>query len=217
MALPTLSGLTKSIYGTNASNAVNHGMAEVLPTDLMRETKLVDIANKAIAERTRRGGSAIQLPASYYSGQILGARVQDIITVVQQSGPAASQAYNGAGQGVSSSNGQQVVGYTPELDSYGNPTGNQVPVYGGTTAPEVITYPQVGAPSVGTSFSRGQRTSAADINTLIQAINSAGQVCTCNCNYCTCNCNYCTCNCNYSCTCNCNYSDETLKANVEYL
>jgi hypothetical protein len=218
MALPTLSGLTKSIYGTNASNAVNHGMAGVLSTDLMRESKLVDIANKAIAERTRRGGSAIQLPASYFSGQILGSRVQDIISTVAVAGQASSQAYNGTGQNVSSGNGQVVTGYTPELDSYGNPTGGQTPVYGPTPTPETITYPQSPAPSVGTSFSRGQQTSAADINVLIGAINSAGQVCTCNCNYCTCNCNYCTCNCNYSCTCNCNYgSDIRLKENIKFI
>lgn len=216
MALPTLSGLTKSIYGTNASNAVNHGMAGVLPTDLMRENKLVDIANKAIAERTRRGGTAIQLPASYYSGQILGSRVQDIITVVQQAGPAASQAYNGTGQNVNSSNGVVQTGTTPTYDNYGNVNGS-TPTYAAVPTPETITYPQSPAPVVGTSFSRGQQTSAADINVLIGAINSAGQVCTCNCNYCTCNCNYCTCNCNYACTCNCNYSDETLKANVEYM
>lgn len=189
MTLPTLSGLTKSIYGTNASNAVNHGMAGVLPTDLIRETKLVDIANKAIAERTRRGGSSVQLPGGYFSGQIIASRVQDIITTVQQAGPADSQAYNTDYSG-------------------GNNGGN---------APAITTYSQVAAPVVGTSFSRGQQINSADINVLIGAINSAGQVCTCNCNYCTCNCNYCTCNCNYSCTCNCNYSDETLKANVEYL
>jgi hypothetical protein len=184
----------------------------------MRENKLTDIANKAIAERTRRGGSAIQLPASYFSGQILAARVQDIITTVQQAGPAASQAYNGAGQGTNSGNGQAIVGYTPELDPYGQPTGGQTPVYGPTPAPETITYPQSPAPVVGTSFSKNQRTSAADINTLIQAINSAGTVCTCNCNYCTCNCNYCTCNCNYSCTCNCNYgSDIRLKENIKFI
>ena len=217
MALPTLSRLTKSIYGSNSSNAVNHNIAGVSPTDLIRENKLVEIANRAIAERSRRGGSAIQLPGSYYSGQIIGSRIQDIITVVQQSGPSASEAYNGAGQGINSGNGQVQTGTTPTLDSYGLPTGGQTPIYGPVPQPEVITYPQVGAPSVGTSFSRGQRTNSADINVLIGAINSAGQVCTCNCNYCTCNCNYCTCNCNYACTCNCNYSDETLKANVEYL
>ena len=46
---------------------------------------------------------------------------------------------------------------------------------------------------------------ASEINDIIDKLQAAGQVCTCNCNYCTCNCNYCTCNCNYACTCNCNY------------
>jgi len=217
MALPTFSGLTKSIYGTNATNAVTHNLAGVLSTDVMRENKLVDIANKAIAERSRRGGSAIQLPASYFSGKILGARVQEIITTVQQAGPAASQAYNGANQNINSSNGVVQTGSTPILDGYGNVVGS-TPTYAAVPTPEVITYPQSPAPSVGTSFSKDQRISSVDINTLISAINSAGAVCTCNCNYCTCNCNYCTCNCNYACTCNCNYgSDIRLKENIKFI
>jgi hypothetical protein len=67
------------------------------------------------------------------------------------------------------------------------------------------------------SYSTGNKIYAADINNLINAINSAGAVCMCNCNYCTCNCNYCTCNCNYSCTCNCNYSDQRLKENIKLI
>ena len=47
---------------------------------------------------------------------------------------------------------------------------------------------------------------ASSINSLIDKIIGANNVCVCNCNYCTCNCNYCSCNCNYACTCNCNYS-----------
>jgi len=215
---PTLSGLTKSIYGSNSSNAVSHNIAGVSSTDLFRENKLVEMANRAITERSRRGGSAIQLPGGYFSGQIVASRIQDIITVFQISGQAASEAYNGAGQGINSSNGQTQTGSTPELDSYGNPTGNQIPTYGPVPQPEVITYPQEGAPTVSTSFSKGQRTSAADINLLIGSINNAGAACTCNCNYCTCNCNYCTCNCNYSCTCNCNYgSDIRLKENIKFI
>lgn len=217
MALPTLSGLTKSIYGTNQSNAVSHSIAQVLATDLIRESKLSAIAAKAILERSRRGGSAISLPGGYFSGQIAASRVQDIITVVDIAGPEASEAYNGANQNLNSSNGQVITGYTPEIGPYNLPTGNQIPVYGPIPQPETITYPKSPAPSIGTSFSRGQRISSVDINTMITGINNAGAVCTCNCNYCTCNCNYCTCNCNYSCTCNCNYSDETLKANVEYM
>ena len=210
MALPVLSGLTKSSYGINQPNTVDYGMGAVFATDLIRESKLLEIANNAIAERNRRGASPISLPAGYFSGPILGGRVQDIITTVQVAGPAATQAYNGANQGYSSPNGQgPIVGYTPGRF--------RLPIYGPLPQPEVITYPQSASPVVGTSFSKGQKTSAADINVLIGAINDAGNVCTCNCNYCTCNCNYCTCNCNYSCTCNCNYSDEQLKTEIEYI
>ena len=88
------------------------------------------------------------------------------------------------------------------------------------------------------NVSVNQLIQASQINNLISAIQSAANVClcncnyctcncnyctcdcnycTCNCNYCTCDCNYCTCNCNYSCTCNCNYSDERLKDNVVYM
>ena len=216
MALPTLSGLTKSIYGKNQSNAVSHSIAQVLATDLVRENKLAAIAAKAILERERRGGSAISLPGGYFSGQIAASRVQDIITVVDIAGPDASEAYNGANQNLNSGDGQIVTGSTPITDAYGNVVGS-TPTYAPVPQPVVVTYPKSPAPSIGTSFSRGQRISSADINTMITGINNAGAVCTCNCNYCTCNCNYCTCNCNYSCTCNCNYSDETLKANVEYM
>jgi hypothetical protein len=79
---------------------------------------------------------------------------------------------------------------------------------------------------------------AQQINDLLAAINSAANVCLCNCNYCTCNCNYCTCDCNYctcdcnyctcdcnyctcdcnyACTCNCNYSDSRLKENITFI
>ena len=65
---------------------------------------------------------------------------------------------------------------------------------------------------------------AQQINDLLTAINSAANVClcncnycTCNCNYCTCDCNYCTCDCNYACTCNCNYSDSRLKENITFI
>jgi hypothetical protein len=59
--------------------------------------------------------------------------------------------------------------------------------------------------------------SVGKINEIIAAVNNAGSICLCNCNYCTCNCNYCTCNCNYACTCNCNYSDRRLKKNIKMI
>jgi hypothetical protein len=210
--------LTSKIEGTNLPNSFDYGMGAMFPTDLIRESKLVEIATNALKERQRRGASmtGYSLPAGYFTGQILASRVQDIISAVQVAGPTETKSYNGANQNINSSNGLVVTGSTPTYDSYGNPTGT-TPTYGSVPAPEIVTYPQAPSPTVGTSFSKGQKTSAADINVLIGAINAAGNVCTCNCNYCTCNCNYCTCNCNYSCTCNCNYSDERLKVNVEYL
>ena len=218
MSLPTISGLTKSIYGTNSSNAVSYNIASVGSTDLMRENKLTAIAQKACDERVRRGKSTINIPSGYYSGQILASRVQDIRSVVEVTGPAATQAYMGQWRDISSPNGQYATGgTTPTYDpAYGVLTGYTA-AYAALPPPDAIDYPQAPAPTNGVSFSRNDRISAENINTIITEINNAGQVCTCNCNYCTCNCNYCTCNCNYSCTCNCNYSDEQLKANVEYL
>lgn len=63
----------------------------------------------------------------------------------------------------------------------------------------------------------GNLITAANVNSMIQELQTAGASCFCNCNYCACNCNQCSCNCNYGCTCNCNYSDKTLKENIEYL
>ena len=218
MSLPAISGLTKSIYGTNASNAVSYNIASVGSTDLMRENKLTAIAQKACDERVRRGSTTITIPSGYYSGQIIASRVQDIRTVVEVAGPAATQAYMGQWRDISSSNGTYATGGTvPTYNPvYGAPTGYAAE-YATLPPPDAIDYAQAPAPVGTVSFSKNQRISAVDINAVITEINNAGAVCTCNCNYCTCNCNYCTCNCNYSCTCNCNYSDEQLKANVEYL
>lgn len=63
----------------------------------------------------------------------------------------------------------------------------------------------------------GTKVYASHINSVIDKLIGANNVCVCNCNYCTCNCNYCTCVCNYACTCNCNYSDERVKTDIKYL
>ena len=79
----------------------------------------------------------------------------------------------------------------------------------------ITTYPQISEPAgIPANVTASSSITATVINDLITAINNAGAVCSCNCNYCTCNCNYCTCNCNYACTCNCNYSDKRLKENI---
>jgi hypothetical protein len=201
MGLPTLSGLTTSVYGTNSSNAVSYNISEVSSTEQMKESKLLAVAQRACDERVRRGSTTITIPSGYYSGLIYGSRIQDIRTVVEVAGPAATQAYNGAGNGTNSSNGlgSTIIGYRYVIFR------GQQPIYGPVDQPEVITYAQAAAPTNSISFSKNDRISAENINTVIREINNAGNACTCNCNYCTCNCNYCTCNCNYSCTCNCNY------------
>lgn len=211
--------LNAFIYGTNASNALGYIGGYVGTSTTISGSAITGIAQAAINERVRRGQSNIVIPAGYYSGVVSAARLDIIISSVGVAGPATSYAQNGANQNINSSNGQVITGYTPETDSYGNPTGNQIPVYGPVPQPETITYPQVPAVSNATSFAAlvGSKIRAVHINSLVNQINDSRIVCTCNCNYCTCNCNYCTCNCNYSCTCNCNYSDEQVKTEIEYM
>jgi len=212
------SGIVASIYGTNATNGVQAIGGYVSAGNSISGSAMTAIAQEAINERVRRGQSNISIPAGYYSGTISAARLDIIITVVQVSGPAQTQAYNGANQNINSGDGNIVTGSTPVYDSYGNLTG-YTNTYAPAPAPEVITYYQQGAPNFYVSFAGlvGSTIRASHINELINGINGAKAVCTCNCNYCTCNCNYCTCNCNYSCTCNCNYSDELVKTEIEYM
>jgi len=214
-AYRTQNGVMSSVYGTTTAKTVSYSIAEVASTDLMRESKLLDIAGKAVLERQRRGVFDRSVPTGYFQGIIYGSRIQDIVTTIQVSGQDNEQAYNGAGQGTNSPWGYYQSGNTITYDNYGNPINN--PVNSPVDDPTAVTFPKAAAPSVGVSFSKGDQISAVNINTLIRTINAAGNVCTCNCNYCTCNCNYCTCNCNYGCTCNCNYSDERVKADVEYM
>jgi len=146
-----------------------------------------NIANKARDENNRRGGSA-------------GA--QSITTTTKISATtwnAILTAFN--------------VGDSFTDSSYNNNGTLNVWTTGPIPAP--FTLPGGGYPLP--SPPPGRSITAALANTLTQALNAVGAVCTCNCNYCTCNCNYCTCNCNYACTCNCNYSDIRLKENVEFV
>jgi len=205
-------GILTSIYGTNASDSVNNGLGYQVSlvvgssnpnviAGLIEATQIggegaAYVAELAMDERQRRGKARIIPEPDYYTlfnGVIIAARIQSIRSWLEVSGPAASQSYNGTA----------ALNYNgPEV---------QVP-------PTAVTFPQAAVPSGAPFFTKSLgKITAANINALITELNTAGTVCTCNCNYCTCNCNYCTCNCNYSCTCNCNYSDENLKANVEYL
>jgi hypothetical protein len=213
-----MGSLLATPYGTNATNGVQAIGGYVGAGYSISGSGILALAQAAVNERVRRGQSNITIPPGYYSGTISASRLQDIITVVAVAGPAQTQAYNGANQNINSSNGQVQTGTTPQYDGYGNYIG-EAPVYGPTPSPEIVYYYQQGAPNFYVSFSGlvGSTIRADHINELLNGINAARAVCTCNCNYCTCNCNYCTCNCNYSCTCNCNYSDEQVKSDVEYI
>jgi hypothetical protein len=214
-----------SVYGTNGSDAVAYNIAQVTTTTKIQTSKLTALANKAIEEKVRRGGTAILIPANYFSGLIYGDRIQDIRGQLERAGPAATQAYMGAGAGTNSTNGLVSTGYTVTQGITGYDGYYGAAIYGPVTVqtfgpvadPTPTTFPQASAPTMSYTFTRGDKITASDINTLIAEINNAGATCLCNCNYCTCNCNYCTCNCNYACTCNCNYSDERVKTNIEYL
>jgi hypothetical protein len=199
-------------YGTNASNAVSYGLGAVSGT--VTSAGFNTLITTINAERARRGTSTVTLtltnPISHNTYNALK-------SALEVAGPAASSAYNGQWQGYNSSDGNYFTGnYTPiTYDSYGNPSGG-APIYAPLPPPETVTYPQAGAPSGSTAQVSGNLITAQSVNDLVNEINAAGAVCTCNCNYCTCNCNYCTCNCNYSCTCNCNYSsDIRLKTDIE--
>ena len=222
MALPTLSGLTTAVYGTNASNAVSPYTSYQAVGAKISGSAVLSIANAANAERARRGTAATTIPTGYFTGLISASRLNTIKTEIEIAGPAASQAYNGTGNGINSGDGLVVTGYQSVLvgyDYFSNPIYQTQPTYSPVAQPQVITYPQVAAASGAVSFSTlaGSLIKASHINSLINALNNSRAVCTCNCNYCTCNCNYCTCNCNYACTCNCNYSDEQLKTEIEYM
>ena len=170
MTLPTLgASVVTSVYGANASNAVAHGLTQVSSSNKMSTAIFLNIAQKAVAERVRRGGSSITIPNNYFTGKISAPKIQEIKTNLEIAGPAQTQAYNTSG------------------------------------TVSITTFPQAAVPTGSGNFTQGQKITSGIINALITEINTAGAICTCNCNYCTCNCNYCTCNCNYSCTCNCNY------------
>jgi hypothetical protein len=218
-------GIMTGVYGTNASDGVAYNIADVNNTMRIQTVKLTAIAQKAIDEKVRRGGGNILLPAGYYEGKISAPRIQDIRTQLEIRGPAATQAYMGAGAGTNSSDGFTATGSSTSTGITGYDSYYGAAIYGPVTTttygvlpdPTPTTFPQAAAPTMSYSFTKDDIIYAADINKLIKEINDAGAVCLCNCNYCTCNCNYCTCNCNYACTCNCNYSDERVKTQIEYM
>lgn len=179
-----------NIYGTNASDAVNYGQIIRVAGNPVTANDYQLIFAAINQERQRRGVGAVPTTPTPFDGLIEAQDLNDLKQYVEVAGP------------------------TPNPPSWTYNAG------GAEERPPIGTsfFPVAPAFTGGFQGVRAERNIfAAEINSLVQKVNSAGAVCVCNCNYCTCNCNYCTCNCNYSCTCNCNYSDERLKTNIEFV
>jgi hypothetical protein len=85
MALPNItSGLVKDIYGSNANDAVSHGLTQVNNSNKMSGAIFYNVAQKAIAERTRRGGSPVAIPSNYYTGKLFASKIQEINKQIQE-------------------------------------------------------------------------------------------------------------------------------------
>jgi hypothetical protein len=168
-----------TIEGVNQTNAVNYNLSEVATGDSITSTFWNNLLTQAKNENTRRGKSATK---PTLSTNISAVDYNGIRTLFNVTDSRTNQVYN------------DWSGANANLP--GGPSPN---------SPTIRSFPATAAPSVPAEVSATSQIRASVLNNLINALNSAGQVCTCNCNYCTCNCNYCTCNCNYSCTCNCNY------------
>jgi len=177
-------GVASLVYGTNANNAVASYASTITAGTTITASRLTGLVTSTNSERTRRGGTTTTVTL----GALISAvDFNNIRTAMQgiTAGPAASQAYM---------TGHVNSNYTATDDTASLPS-------------MIVTYAQVAAPTITSSAqTAGTIVYASSLNAMINDLNNAGAVCTCNCNYCTCNCNYCTCNCNYSCTCNCNYS-----------
>ena len=171
MTLPILgASVTTDIYGTDASDAVSHGLPLVSSSDKMSTAIFQNIAVKAVAERVRRGSPSVSIPSDYFTGKLFASKVQFIKTTVEVPGPAASDAYN--------TSGTVAVTTFPQLPT---PSG----------APNYVSGTKITSGIINALIS--------EINAAGIACTCNCNYCTCNCNYCTCNCNYaCTCNCNYS-------------------
>jgi hypothetical protein len=170
MALPTLNdSIITSIYGTNASDAVSYSIPRISDSVKTKMTGAIflNIAQKAILERTRRGGSTATVLT--YTGKLFASKVQAIKTNVEVAGPSNAQAYN-------------VTGTTTvtTFPSAPVPTGS-----GNFTSGQKITVAIINA-LIDEVNASGQ---VCTCNCNYCTCNC--NYCTCNCNYsCTCNCNY---------------------------
>jgi hypothetical protein len=168
-----------TIEGTNQTNAVNYNLSQVARGNSITSTFWNNLLTQAKNENTRRGKSATKPSLSTDISAVDYNGIRTLFNVTDDRTNKVYDDWSGA-----------------DANLPGGPTSN---------SPTIKQFPATAAPSVPVEVSATSQIQASVLNSLINALNSAGQVCTCNCNYCTCNCNYCTCNCNYSCTCNCNY------------
>jgi hypothetical protein len=207
-------GIVQSIGGSG-NNAVTYSItAPTANVTQITSSLLVTIRDRINDERVRRGGSAVSVTISNPIDHNTINAIKNNLGY-NASSTLLGQAYDYGFVNSNSTDGRYITGYSYWYsDKYGNAYyqtnyGSPMP------DPSVSSFYGPSAPGVGiTDRSAGNRIYASDITNIINALVSAGQACTCNCNYCTCNCNYCTCNCNYNCTCHCNYSDERLKRNI---
>ncbi|MDA9954641.1 hypothetical protein N9D61_10125 [Planktomarina sp.] len=171
------------VQGNNSSDAATYSIADVSANTLIQAAKFTDIATKVNQERVRRGSSNASFS---FTGAINDSEIQALINGIEGPNPPAT-----------SNN------YTENPGTVSAPgSGNNTNV---AHAAEVAIPETNAGPYTGGIRDLTNPIKASEINSIIDKLQAAGAVCTCNCNYCTCNCNYCTCNCNYACTCNCNY------------
>lgn len=173
--------ISATYQGTFATNAVSYGLSTVNTNTTVSSAFFNSLIANAKAERVRRGKAGVTITNTSSGTTISAATFNDIRSAYNVTDDRVNQAY----------------------DDWSGANANSP---GETALPTKTTWGPIAAPAnVPGSVSSGTAITASVINSLVNSLNAAGAVCTCNCNYCTCNCNYCTCNCNYSCTCNCNY------------
>jgi len=169
--------------GTVGGDTATYSVADVSSGSAIAASKFTAIATIVNQERVRRGGANAGFS---FTGKIDDSEVQALITQLEAINPPE---------------------YAPDYTT--NPGTVSAPGSGTNTdiqhAAEVTLGPWNAPAYTGGIRNLSAQIKASEINSIIDKVQAAGAVCTCNCNYCTCNCNYCTCNCNYACTCNCNY------------
>ena len=175
--------IEKNVQGTVGGDTAVYTIADVSVGDAINDAKFVTLANLVNQERVRRGSSNATFN---FTGTIGDNEIQALINGIEGPNPP-----------------EQGAGYTTNPGTVSAPgSGNNTNVQHAAEVDIATTN----APAYTSGIRNlSAQIKASEINSIIDKLQGAGAVCTCNCNYCTCNCNYCTCNCNYACTCNCNY------------